>query len=331
MKKVYISALIILMIFGALFAIPNYNNEDGAKLLYNYFIDFMNSQTLGTTNMPAPDGQKAYQNLFIDFLTWADTADVKLNGFPLSNGEWATWLNSVGDTANVMTLDTDDVIKLGQESEFGLHEFVPNSGYVPALDMQITPDAMPGNPYGYYFSVDSTKFLEIRGVANASGGLDSVHVSSPTYFSGKKCGAFAILAAQDTTTITTADTYQYVEGVFNDVLAEDFTQITVNTDEPAMRYDGDIEQWFKLDWSTNISGDSPNINAVLNFSLNGTPCSCTYKPVFCSSAGVPYAASSMAVVKLTKGDWIQLIVKTTKTGDEVTFYDFQLTICEFFD
>jgi hypothetical protein len=73
MKRFILLAFAVLVIAGTIFALPNWNNEDGAKLLYGYFIDFMNSQNLGTTNMPLEDGQKAYQNLFIDFLTWADS------------------------------------------------------------------------------------------------------------------------------------------------------------------------------------------------------------------------------------------------------------------
>jgi len=80
MKKI-LMLIVVLLFVSNLFA-TDYGVIDGAKMLYNYFHDFMNDASMGTSNLGRIDGQKDFQNLFIDFLFWADSTGAT-TGFPV--------------------------------------------------------------------------------------------------------------------------------------------------------------------------------------------------------------------------------------------------------
>ncbi|MBC8489143.1 MAG: hypothetical protein H8D45_24245, partial [Bacteroidetes bacterium] len=80
MKKILI-LVFILLISTNLFAI-DYGLLDGAKLMYNYYLDFIADSTLGTNNYGRIDGQRAFQNSFITWIQWADTVG-STTGFPV--------------------------------------------------------------------------------------------------------------------------------------------------------------------------------------------------------------------------------------------------------
>ena len=74
MKKA-ITFILVLLLCVPLGAQSNYSTLTGAKLLYNYFIDFISGGTVGTSNYSAQTGQKKFQDQFIDFLKWADSVN----------------------------------------------------------------------------------------------------------------------------------------------------------------------------------------------------------------------------------------------------------------
>ena len=74
MKKA-ITFILVLLLCVSLGAQSNYSTLTGAKLLYNYFIDFISGGTVGTSNYSAQTGQKKFQDQFIDFLKWADSVN----------------------------------------------------------------------------------------------------------------------------------------------------------------------------------------------------------------------------------------------------------------
>ena len=80
MKKI-LMLIVVLLFVSNLFA-TDYGVIDGAKMLYNYFHDFMSDASMGTSNLGRIDGQKDFQNLFIDFLFWADSTGAT-TGFPV--------------------------------------------------------------------------------------------------------------------------------------------------------------------------------------------------------------------------------------------------------
>jgi hypothetical protein len=91
MKKLITLLLIISTVF--VLTAADYSRSEGEKVLYNYFIAFMNETNLVTDAYGRVDGQVKYQNLFIDFLTWADsTAGISITADTL-------YVSVIADTA----------------------------------------------------------------------------------------------------------------------------------------------------------------------------------------------------------------------------------------
>ncbi len=92
----------LIFVVGAMFAQSNEGRSDGQVILQNYFDDFIQDNSFGTSVLSRSDGQTTYQNLFIDFLLWADTASVHLTPDSLS-----TTFLVVSDTAFIDTLENN--------------------------------------------------------------------------------------------------------------------------------------------------------------------------------------------------------------------------------
>ena len=107
MKKA-ITFILVLLLCVPLGAQSNYSTLTGAKLLYNYFIDFISGGTVGTSNYSAQTGQKKFQDQFIDFLKWADSVNTGLTSLQVSD-------LTVTDTAYIDTLIANwaKIAKLG--------------------------------------------------------------------------------------------------------------------------------------------------------------------------------------------------------------------------
>ena len=107
MKKA-ISFILVLLLCVSATAQSNYSTLTGAKLLYNYFIDFISGGTVGTSNYSAQTGQKKFQDQFIDFLKWADSVNTGLTSLQISD-------LTVTDTAYIDTLIANwaKITKLG--------------------------------------------------------------------------------------------------------------------------------------------------------------------------------------------------------------------------
>jgi len=107
MKKA-ITFILVLLLCVSTTAQSNYSTLTGAKLLYNYFIDFIGGGTVGTSNYSAQTGQKKFQDQFIDFLKWADSVNTGLTSLQISD-------LTVTDTAYIDTLIANwaKITKLG--------------------------------------------------------------------------------------------------------------------------------------------------------------------------------------------------------------------------
>jgi hypothetical protein len=104
-------------------ASADFGRSDGAKTLYNYFIDFIQDQELGTSDEGREDGQRKYQNLFIDFLTWADSTA----GISISADTLFVSVIADADSNIISTLATDYFAQADHNFIFPI-EFYYNDG-----------------------------------------------------------------------------------------------------------------------------------------------------------------------------------------------------------
>ena len=124
----------------------DYSTSHGARTLYNYFYDFIQENTLGTTTKGVTHGQRTYQNMFIDFLTWAAANTVALY---LNNDEWISGRNAADDAwLNIFKLNTSDNVEWGVTQEIGNSYWGLNPGVTVTDYMNISSVSADGVTHG---------------------------------------------------------------------------------------------------------------------------------------------------------------------------------------
>ena len=151
-------------------------------------------------------------------------------------------------------------------------------------------------------------------------------INASGYITGKQSGVYAYLSASAATTITAAQTYYPISGSFINEPIKNFTAVA----DPAIRYDGTLTQYFKIDWhasvQANIASTTINIGIKKNTNLQvGT------MSTFCKNANETYTLSGTCVISLATNDEIQLVVTSDGSDNIINFVNFTTTISEFFD
>lgn len=137
-------------------------------------------------------------------------------------------------------------------------------------------------------------------------------------------GVFAALAAQTKTDITASDTYTPIAGVFSNSPAVGFEFVT----DPAIEYTGEETMYFKMD--IHLSGFAAANNTTVTGAIkkNGSVLPHSVMQVFFKTTPDPYNFSGTDVFQLSKGDKIQLVVKTSN-GADITFINITTTLKPF--
>ena len=155
-------------------------------------------------------------------------------------------------------------------------------------------------------------------------------ITAGGFITGVKVGVAANLSASASTTIITAGTYYPIEGTFNNTPSELFSGTTVN-EKDAIKYDGNLTQYFEVDWYALLKGNSNGITATIAIKKNGTVLTAQAMGIFMKTADEDFAVSGTSVFELTQNDTVQLVVTADGDGDVITFDNFLTTIHEFFD
>jgi hypothetical protein len=165
-------------------------------------------------------------------------------------------------------------------------------------------------------NTNPTEKLDVTGNIKASG-----------YINGLKSGVFAFLPIPTNTTITTAGTYYPIAGTFNNPVIENFTVLAT----PAIRYDGTLTQYFKIDWHSTILVDNASTIITIGIYKNGSLVTGSNMSHFCKNANELYSHSGTSVISLATNNTIQLVITSDGDGDVLTVNNFTTTINEFFD
>jgi hypothetical protein len=155
-----------------------------------------------------------------------------------------------------------------------------------------------------------------------NGGVDALG-----YITGKKCGVFAYLSSASSTTITTAGTYEYIRGNFVNSPIECFSLIG----DPAIKYDGEITQFFEMDWHASVSANVAGTEVSIGIKKNDILVTSSIMTHFLKNINEVYTMSGTTVVELAPNDRIQLVVTSDGNSDVITFEHYTTTINEFFD
>ena len=143
---------------------------------------------------------------------------------------------------------------------------------------------------------------------------------------GVPSGVFAYLMAEADTTCTLADTWYPILGTFGNAPLENFS----GTASPSIQYDGIKTRYFEIDWHTSLRSSDAGSEIHCTILHNGVEVSPGIMGTFCKNAGQAYAFSGTAVVLLSTGDDIQLVVQSDSTTNTVSIVHFTTTIKKFF-
>ena len=136
-------------------------------------------------------------------------------------------------------------------------------------------------------------------------------IAATGYISGKQSGAY-VYALNQNTTIPTADVWITTAGTKTIPVIEDFSPAVTYT--PGIKYDGTIQQLFKIDWAVAYAMNAAS--ATIHFSVfkNGVEAAGSEMETFGKNINQVYNLSGHAAIYLEAGDEVQLKVKSNKTG-----------------
>lgn len=178
-----------------------------------------------------------------------------------------------------------------------------------------------GPSFTYADKCKINQAVPITGGVTMTGDLSSVG-----YINGKKSGVYAYMASATNTNITAINTFQFVNGMFNNPVIENFTLVPV----PGIQYDGTLMQCFEIDWYATVLASQNSTTVEFGIAKNNVSIPGSEMCVYCKQAAEKFTVGGTCVTSLSTNDVIQLVIRADKTGD-VTVQHFTTTIREFFD
>lgn len=139
---------------------------------------------------------------------------------------------------------------------------------------------------------------------------------------------FASKVASTVTTITTAGTYEAIDGAFNNKFTERFQTVA----DPAIQCLCPIKKKYEVDWHATCSADDNGRTVSFGIKTgNGvlTLDTDSVMSTFLKTANESETLSGTTVVELGYGDKVQLVVTSNADGDNISVIDFTTTIREF--
>jgi hypothetical protein len=197
---------------------------------------------------------------------------------------------------------------------------------------QAPPDDTPGTLSGDVFSEDEalSYLTETLGgsMPNVTGTFPPglLPITTPDdYIIKKESGVFAYLATGTATTIASGSfsVYYPIQGPFVNSPFEDFT---ISVDQIA--YDGDIPQWFEIDWHASVSINAGSATTQIGVKQNGILLIPSVMDTLVTTAILQM--SGTVVTLLNNGDTIQLVMASSGDGNVLTVSRFTTTIKQFF-
>lgn len=146
-------------------------------------------------------------------------------------------------------------------------------------------------------------------------------------FSGVKpdLGVFAYVPAPTVTTTAPANTYVPIAGPFTNPVIEQFT---LGVDK--IIYSGSCSMWVEISYSGTFTSDTNTTTftvGVRNGGIVFPGSESTFKLKLTGDSG---SVGGHTVVWMAPGDTVQLIVKSTQNGAELTAESFTTTLSRFF-
>ncbi|NCU40138.1 hypothetical protein EOL73_00075 [Candidatus Saccharibacteria bacterium] len=178
-------------------------------------------------------------------------------------------------------------------------------------------------PAGVSTASDARYFQKTGGTISGDTEIDGKLIVSD-YVQDKPCRAYAYLTAPSNTTITTADNWYPVEGVFSNVVLDGFATTTVGG-KPAIVYTNGYEGRFIIRIQAGVRAPA-STTVGLTLKINDTVQSESGVPsyVFCRFDDQAYQVSNFGIPVITNGTTIQLMVSADDDDTVLTFDQFKV-------
>lgn len=143
----------------------------------------------------------------------------------------------------------------------------------------------------------------------------------------EKIGTYAHLANQTQTTITNANQWYAVNGIYHNDPIKGFY---VNTSIPAIVFDGDDPAYMEIQQHISVSSDINGASIHIGIAKNGVIEEDHKMGTFLKTRLEPFSISQNEVLYLEKGDYLQLVIQSDKNNDIATVYHHTTSVRRFY-
>jgi len=140
-------------------------------------------------------------------------------------------------------------------------------------------------------------------------------------------GVYAALDTPAYTTVTTAEEYVPINGVFTNTPSANFTAVPT----PAIVYTDGRNDYYEIDWHASVSADDNGRSVNVGIRKNSVLDTNSIMGTYLKTANEVQAFSGTYVIQLQKNDSIQLVLTSTSDNDVVYIKHFTTTIRSFFN
>jgi len=145
--------------------------------------------------------------------------------------------------------------------------------------------------------------------------------------SEEEAGVFGYLTTPENTTITSTEGYTYIRGNFNNSPIINFY---FNESIPALVYNISESRYYEINWDCQVSSSKSSNTIKIAINLSGDIYPSGGMQNFAKYADEQTHNSGQTVVKINKGDTIQLVTQASRTGT-LRFQEFTTSINKFYN
>ena len=144
----------------------------------------------------------------------------------------------------------------------------------------------------------------------------------------EEVGVFAFLTAENTTTLTTANQFYLIDGIFNNSISEHFNY---NSTLNAIVYENSRNRTLVVHWSISAKSSKAGSTVSVATGQNGFIRECGAMPVFFKFAGEYMTWSGFCVSEYAPDDYVQLYIKSDLANTDVIVQKMTTYITHFFN
>jgi len=141
-------------------------------------------------------------------------------------------------------------------------------------------------------------------------------------------GLYGYLESPTTTDMPLADTYYPINGTFINNPADGFYY---NTSLNAIVYNNSLPRYFRITYHATLDANKNNVENTIAIKVNETVFERGAMSNYLKYSDERAHVSSVLVVRLNPGDYVQLVTKNNQANVQITFEELTASIQSFFE